>query len=231
MKIAICDDELIFREQLKKELEAYYCSLDVLIVSTCSGEELLTACEKAQFDLIFLDIEMPGQNGLEVAKCLQIKNEKSKIIFLTSHTELAMDGYEVQAFRFLGKPVNRKKLYEALEAFEKSIQKEVRIAITEDGVLHYLSSEEIRYIESQNVYLNIVMQEKEHRIRKKLKEIINDLPTEMFVMIHRSYIVNMKYIRSFEGNQVVLDDGTILPVSKGQKDFFTGQMMRFMRSK
>ena len=231
MKILICDDEDIFREQLKKDLEAYYQSLDVLIQLVASGEELLAACEKNKYDLIFLDIEMHGINGLETAKRLQEKNTKEKIIFLTSHTELAMDGYEVQAFRFLGKPIEHQKLYAALEAFEKGLTQEKRIVITEEGVWHYLSCEEICYFESQNVYLRIVMQETEHRIRKKLKEMVKELPREMFVVIHRSYIVNMKYIKSFQGNQVVLEDGTILPVSKGNKEQFMEQMMRYMRRK
>lgn len=231
MKIIICDDEDIFRKQLKSDLEAYYKSLDILIHLAASGEELLTACGKTQYDLIFLDIEMCGIDGIETAKRLQEKNTKAKIIFLTSHTELAMDGYEVQAFRFLGKPVEHKKLYAALEAFAKSATQEARIAITEEGVQHYLSCADICYVESQNVYLRIVMIETEHRIRKKIKEMAKELPQEMFAVIHRSYLVNMKYIKSFQGNQVVLADGTILPVSKGSKEQFMEQMMRYMRGK
>lgn len=231
MKIAICDDEDIFREQLKNDLEAYYRSLDVLIHSVSSGEALLEASEKNKYDLIFLDIEMQGMDGLEAAKCLQQSGTKAKIIFLTSHTELAMEGYEVEAFRFLGKPVEQQKLYAALKAFEACVSKEIRIAITENGMQYYLPCDEICYLESQNVYLRIVMQKEEHLIRRKLKDMAKELPQELFVTIHRSYIVNLKYIKSFQGNQVMLTDGTILPVSKGNKELFTEQMMKYMRGK
>lgn len=133
MKIAVCDDEPIFRKQLKAILEEYYCSLDVLVLSYSSGEELLGAVKGNPFDLVFLDIEMEGIDGLETAKRLNELVSDLPVILLTSHTELAMEGYEVRAFRFLGKPVDKRKLQEALGAFEKLRQQEQKIEIVTEG--------------------------------------------------------------------------------------------------
>ena len=111
MRIAICDDEKILQEQLKVEIEGYFNSLDIMTVCFNSGEALLVDFEKNQYDIVFLDIEMNGLNGLQTAKYLHEKKKDLPIVLVTSHTELAMEGYEVQAFRFLGKPIDRNKLY------------------------------------------------------------------------------------------------------------------------
>lgn len=231
MKIAICDDEKFFREQLHRELESYYCSLDVLIDAFSSGWELMDAINKMNYDLLFLDIEMEGMDGLEVARKLQENETAVPIIFLTSHTELAMAGYEVQAFRFLAKPIEQRKLLEALQAFENNIERNSRIMIVEGGMQHYLSCKDIFYIKSENVYLKIVMKKETYLIRKKLKELLQELPSNLFVAVHRSYILNLEHVTGFDGAEVILEDGSRIPVSKSNRNTFKQQMIRYMKGK
>lgn len=109
MKIAVCDDDLIFQRQIKEELDRYYRSLDVLIEVFSSGESLLEAvcADPYGFFCVFMDIEMPGIDGMETTRRLRKLNRNLPVIFLTSHRDLAMDGYELNAFRFLAKPVER----------------------------------------------------------------------------------------------------------------------------
>lgn len=231
MKIAICDDEEMFREQLKTMLENYYHSLDVLMVPYSSGEELVNEIETKQYDLIFLDIEMKGMNGLETAKRVHSISANLPIIFLTSHTELAMEGYEVQAFRFLAKPIAVQKLQEALCAFEKNLRQERKIMIVEDGMNRYLSCTDIQYIKSENVYLQIVTKQGSHLVRKKLKVQIEELPKDTFMLVHRSYIVNLNEVASFDGNVILLHGGFRIPVSRGNREAFKSQMLQFMKKR
>lgn len=231
MKIAICDDEVIFQKKLSVELEKYYNSLDVLVQSFSSGEELVKGFEKGGYDLIFLDIEMNGMDGFETAKRLKERQPGITIIFLTSHTELAMDGYEVQAFRFLAKPVETGKLHAALRAFAEKNQKEKKIVITETGTQKFIRCQEIRYIKSENVNLRIVTGKEEYWIRKKMKEVLEELPQECFAAVHRSHIINLEYVKSFCGNEIILDDETRIPVSRSKRDLFRQQMMRYMKEK
>lgn len=231
MKIAICDDELLWREQLANQLEDYFQSLDVLMQKFSSGEDILQEFEKGKFDLIFLDIEMKGKDGFQTAKQMKDIQPDIIIIFLTSHTDLAMDGYEVQAFRFLAKPIVKEKLYAALQAFEELQFRDKRLSIMENGTQKFIKCKEIRYIKSENVYLQVEMEQEQYWIRRKLKEVLEDLPQELFVLVHRSYIVNLKYVRGFEGNEIILDDETRIPVSKGKKELFRQQIMRYMKEK
>ena len=156
MKIAVCDDESIFQEQLKTELEQYYRSLDVLVECYSSGEELLMDYAKKHHDIVFLDIEMEGMNGLQVARQLHEKNRNLPIVLVTTHTELAMEGYEVQAFRFLSKPVKLDKLIAALQAMESLLLEDEKISIVNDGVNMFLPCKSICYIKSENVYLQVI---------------------------------------------------------------------------
>lgn len=102
MRIAVCDDEKYFRDTICEAINAFYQSLDVLCLPFEGGGELINAFEKGQrFDAVFLDIEMPPPDGMETARRLHEFSPELPVIFLTSHTELAMDGYEAAAYFLL----------------------------------------------------------------------------------------------------------------------------------
>ena len=159
MKIIICDDEPYICDDLKKRLTMYYNSMDVLILTVSSGEELLRLIEREPegISCLFLDIEMGGIDGLETARRIRKHHPGLPILLLTSHTELAMEGYEVQAFRFLAKPLRREKLTEALRAVERELSSGEKLRITADGREIYVDCRDICYVKSENVYLNLVM--------------------------------------------------------------------------
>lgn len=243
MKIMICDDEKYIRDDLKKRLEEYYNSMDVLVLPVSSGEELLKIAEREQGDVfcIFLDIEMEGMDGLETARRLRTEYPALPILLLTSHTELALEGYEVQAFRFLAKPLRQEKLVEALRAVEKSVRTaethKLRIAAGDREI--YVDCRDISYVKSENVYLNIVTtgaesSGQEHGrllMRGKLKELLTRLPEYIFCQIHRSYIVNLSHVASFDGRNVQMDTGESLPVSGGRREMFRERMTRYLRER
>lgn len=229
MRIAICDDEKILQEELKREIDRYFNSLDVLTVCFCSGESLLADFEKNQYDLVFLDIEMKGLNGLQVANCLHEKKKDLPIVLVTSHTELAMEGYEVQAFRFLAKPINRSKLQSTLKAVENLIFDDDKISITSNGLQRYITCKSICYIKSENVYLNIVTTKENYLVRQKLKELIRQLTAKRFMQVHRSFVVNLKYVESFDGDNIYMEDGIKIPVSKSNREIFKTQMLHYMK--
>ena len=243
MKIMICDDEMYIRDTLKQRLKEYYSSLDVLILSASSGEELLRLVERERGDVfcIFLDIEMEGMDGLETARRLRAEYPALPILLLTSHTELALEGYEVQAFRFLAKPLRQEKLVEALRAVEKSVRTaethKLRIAAGDREI--YVDCRDISYVKSENVYLNIVTtggesSRTEHGrllMRGKLKELLTRLPEYIFCQIHRSYIVNLSHVASFDGRNVQMDTGESLPVSGGRREMFRERMTRYLRER
>lgn len=229
MKIAICDDEKIMQEYLKEEIDSYFQSMDVLTLCYSSGEELLADYEKQQYDMVFLDIEMKGLNGLQVAKLLHAWKKDLPIVMVTTHTELAMEGYEVQAFRFLAKPVKREKLYAALMTMEERMYEDEKIQIVSDGLQRYIPCTSVCFIKCENVYLNIVTINENYLIRKKLKEFMEELPKELFFQVHRSYVVNLNFVESFDGANVYMKGGMKIPVSKAKREDFKIAMIHHMK--
>ena len=115
MRIAVCDDEELFRIEFKNVLDKALVNVDYDIDTFSGGSSLYEAFLKSPFDLVFLDIEMPGIDGITLAKRLRAISENVHIVFLTSHIEYALEGYEVNALRYLVKPVDMNKLGEVLK--------------------------------------------------------------------------------------------------------------------
>ena len=231
MRIGICDDEPVFLEIMQKELEAYYRSLDLEVRAFSDGKELEEAVKKEPFSYtcIFLDVEMPGMNGFETAKALRDAGCQAPVILLTSHREYAPEGYEVGAFRFLTKPLEKDKLHRALEAVENEKRDRGRLLVSQSGREFYLPLNEILYFKSENVYLDIQTEKGRFLVRKKLKEQLAELPETAFFQVHRSYIVNLEKIQSFDGKEVALADGRKINLVRGKRAAFQGEVIRYLK--
>lgn len=232
MKIAVCDDEKYFRDMICEEINTFYNSLDVLCSGYENGSALISAFERGQrFDAVFLDIEMPPPDGMETAKRLHGFSPDLPVIFLTSHTELAMDGYEVGAFRFLQKPVISEKLMQALKDIRQLTMKTKTVCIRSEGEEYYISPDSIIYAEADNNTVRFITSEREYKMRMKLTEAMKLLESvsDNYCRIHRSLIVNLSHIVSRTEKEVTLDSGTILPVSKSYCEELKKRLMDYIR--
>lgn len=171
---------------------------------------------------------MPELDGIQAARHIRKLNSDVGIIFLTSHTELAMEGYEVNALRFLAKPVNQVKLYEVLALLDKSVNRQC-IVINDGGVNVMVKHSDVCYIKAENVYLRVVTENKNYLLRKKLADIESELDSGRFVRIHRSYIVGLEHVCSFDGKAVIMTDGTQLPLSRSCEKQFKDAVMNYLR--
>ena len=242
MRIAVCEDEDIFRKQIVKEIEGYYHSLDVVVDSFSSGEELVNKYEKGkergeipQYDIIFLDIEMKRLDGFDTAKAIRAYGGREILIYLTSHTELAMQGYEVEAFRFLAKPVEREKLWEALEELKKRLKKGRNIILhtKEEEVCVEVSS--IIYVEAMknDVYYYLLGHKNTdclqvYRVREKIANIEKELKVEGFFRCHRSYLVQLAAVESYNNVELTLSGNVRIPISRGKQQLFREALMHFI---
>lgn len=231
MKIAVCDDEREFAEKLKNLIDNYYRTPDVSVYVFTSAVELLGKLKQNPdvFAAVFLDIEMPGIDGIQAASNIRKINSDVRIIFLTSHTELAMEGYEVNALRFLAKPVNEEKLHEVLALLDKSTGNGQCMVISDGGGRILVKYSHILYVKSENVYLQIVTENKNYLLRKKLADMENELDCGKFVRIHRSYIVGLAHVKSYDGKSVIMTNGAKLPLSRSCEKQFKDAVMNYLR--
>lgn len=204
LKIAICDDETILCKELKEKISKFYSEYS--IDTFHSGKELLR-CPN-EYDIIFLDIEMPGEDGMETAKKLRSQNCKSYIIFLTSHTEYMPDAFKVKAFRFLAKPLDEEHLKEVLTDAQKELADFKKVIISNFGREMLADIKDIMYIRADRKSTVLHLENEEIETGYPLKYWMEELGGVDFCQTHKSYLVSIRHIKQ------VLPEGVMLKITE-----------------
>ena len=183
----------------------------------------LQAVKEIAPDLIFTDIEMPGMSGIELLRKLKGKNVMS--VFITSHPDFALEGFELQALDYVLKPLTEerfaqvaKRIYDYWElkqkatAYDVSIEQE-SLMIKEGHTQIRLSMNEIIYLEAMQDYTKIITAQKKYVTLTTFTALLQKLPAENFMRVHRSYAVALSKIKTLKNNEVSGDD-FVLPVGK-----------------
>lgn len=222
MRIAICDDDVATLVSISDFITKTYRDIDLLTDLYSSGEDLLTAVEKKNkgYDLLLLDIEMKGIDGIQVAQKVHELLPEMYVAFTTSHEEFALTGYEVSAFRFLTKPIRPKKLLETISAVRNELLNQKTIHVESSDIEAVLKIKDILYIEAQDKNVKIVQRERPFYDRNGIDFYAQLLLSEDFYRIHRSYLINLGYIKFIDNQDVRMANGDIIPVSRLRKKQF-----------
>ena len=217
MRIAICDDEEKYRLELKTILNKLLINIDCDIDTFSDGNILEADFRDKPYDLVFLDIEMPEVDGITLAKKLRSLSEKVYIVFLTSHIEYALEGYEVNALRYLTKPVNIDKLKEVIKYVQDRETSARQIIIKEDGEKIVIDVNDVIYMEAMNQNVRIVTVSGEHTIRYNIGDFEEQLKNDGFYRIHRGYLISLAKVKKLSKGDVIMElgkDEISLPVSR-----------------
>jgi len=231
MKVLIVDDEPLAH----KVLEGYCEKMDLVeVVGNCyDGMSTLNFLNRQHVDVVLLDIQMPDITGLELLDTL--KSNAPKIIFTTAYSEYAIHGFDYdQVVDYLHKPIRLTRFIRALERLKRVIllEKEFHaspisqtedktdaaqsdfISIKDNKIIYRISYADIKYIQSWGNYLKFFLRDQDIKIvRKTIKVVESELPSEHFLRIHKSYIANINHVRAIEGNQIKFEDQQ-LPIGK-----------------
>ena len=231
---------IIDDEQLARSITNSYLSKhpEIEIVAECSnGFDAIKKINEEKPDLIFLDIQMPKINGFEM---LELLEDPPAIIFTTAYDQFAIKAFEVSAVDYLLKPFSEERFNEALKKSYKHIQEKFqqnsaikniikqnderiefleRVVIKEGAKISILPVESIKWIEAQDDYVMINSEQGRFIKKKTMRYFENHLNENMFIRIHRSYIINADYIQHLEQKgketyRLILKNGKELPVSK-----------------
>lgn len=218
--IAVCDDDVSVVQShmlIAKECLKQCGSVGEIVTYTHSDNLLYDITEdKFFFDLILLDIEMPGSTGMELAEKIKPYLPNVKIIFITSHIEYAIDAFELAIFRYVPKDDTSKRLPAAILDAVKLIGLEDGKAYTiqTNSRLEKIPYKEIYYIERDGKNASIATMGGVSRVRKSLQQVYEELGEEEFIYIDRGCIVNMIHIMQIKGGMAVLKNGVSLPISR-----------------
>lgn len=220
MKIAICEDNTAQQNILTAALDSYrtpageYAQYDVYY----NGLDLLNSINTHPYDVLLLDILMPGFTGIETAREIRESNEKIPIIFLTTSREFAVESYRVHAFDYLMKPVDRNALFEALDkayaTSESTLEKSIMVQAAK--AIYMLSLSQIEFVEINSRTLSF------HLIDRTVTSIsgrLSDYEDALlrhseFLKIHRSYIINMDFMKSMNQKGFITLTGNEVPISR-----------------
>lgn len=223
MEIAICDDEKNIRELIKGKIANQYPNANIIIYN--SGEELLLSDE--HIDILFLDIQMQGKNGMETARELRKKDKKIIIIFVTAVEEYVFQAFDVGAFHYIVKPINNTKFTEVLHrAIEEWNAKqptnqepeEKYLMINNGGVHIKVTIDDIVYAEVFNRKVVIHKLNETIEYYGKMADLEN-VAGESFFRPHRAYLINFKYVEKYDATTIYLEKGTALMAKQKYPEF------------
>ena len=235
IRIGICDD-VIEQLQMQKEIICNITNglcLNVEIGCFQSGEDLLCEIEqKGNMDIIVLDIEMGGMNGVETARMIREKDSRVILIFISFYDQYCKEMISVQPFAFIDKPVSEKQLEPIFKrAIEVLGAKEEIFEYAYKKVTYKILIRKIRYFESDKREINIYSTDGMNSFYKKLDEVEMQLEQMdvKFLRISKSYLVNMNYVKEFRYEKVVMDDGKELRIGPKYKDKIRKSYIEMMR--
>lgn len=200
MRILICDDDILIIEQLQKYIKSYFASNHSgcpEIVSFTDGNSLLS--DKGEKDIVFLDIEMPGMNGIYAGNKLKEENKDVIILVITSYCEYLDEAMRFHVFRYLSKPLDRQRLFRNLKdavVHYNSITCKVPVE-TKDGI-HSLPASRIIAVEARERKVIVHTVQGDFFSIHNMNYWLEHLPKNSFFLTHRSFIVNFEHIADFD---------------------------------
>ncbi len=222
-KIAICDDDETMLINISKYVEKELMTTDYEYHISKYGDvnKLLTDIHDNNFDIFFLDIDMPDINGLEAAYNIKFNNPDSVIIFVSGMDEMVYESLKVQPLRFIRKSEIEEKISEAVKAAINQIESiSYKISVELNKQEIKIDIRNIIYIESARNYINVNMaNNKSSKHIGNIKEKEKELEKYGFIRTHLGYLVNLKYIRRVNKNSVTLVNNQEIPVSRSKLKF------------
>ena len=229
MNIAICDDQLDICGQLEllveKILKNKKIKYNIDVYS--SGIELCKEMSETEYQLVFLDVEMPEKNGVEIGRYIRekLKNEKIQIAYISSKEESAMSLFELRPINFLIKPLK-------MEQIEKVIDKYMVVSEIHNYFFEWQKGKEnykipidkINYFEISGRKIHLLAENMQDEFYGSIEEINDRLNKEKFLFIHKSTIVNYDYVKKISYDQVEMVDGRVFSISQSRRKSIKKQL-------
>ena len=232
MRILICDDDALIIEQLQKYIKNFFVNIGVKcpeLICFSDGESLLA--DKGEKDILFLDVEMPGMNGIYVGKELKKKNENIIIFIVTSYSEYLDEAMRFHVFRYLSKPLDKQRFFRNMkDAVDLYNTMTVKIPVETKQGVHTLLASSIMAVEAQGrkvtVHTTLCDFESTHNMQYWLEL----LPKNRFFQTHRSFIINFEHVTDFDRNLVHMADNQSAYLTKRKYSSFKEAYLLYLES-
>lgn len=232
IQVGICDDEEIILESLKEQIAQQFqiTGMKYELHVFNNGANLIRVCENIALDIVFLDIEMPLLNGLEVASRLREMNPFVHIIFVTNREDLVFSSFKYRPFRFIRKQRIIEELPEAVSHITEVIKKENQYyTVNINNSSKQIKISDILYFESLKHDIYIHTQTEDIRIKSNLTKIEKDMSIHGFIRVHSGYLVNYRFIYSVNKGDIVLSNQSSIPLSRHRVESVKQKLQLYAR--
>ncbi len=237
LNIVICDDEKGTCEELKELLinHAFGNLMSYRIESFYSGTELSEYLMKNnRADILFLDIALPGVDGINVGKLIRntIGDEQTVIVYISSSTSYALELFQNRPFDFLIKPLEKEKIVSVMDKIFRFLEKNAAfLEFQNKGRLYKIPYKDILYLQSEKRKIKVVTVKGVEEYYGKLNETEKILPVDTFLKIHKSYLINSRFVETYTYEQITMVDGSVLNISQPQRPYVRKKILESERSR
>ncbi len=233
MRVAICDDEKPMQTILENLLDEFgrLRNIDISIDKFDNGHDLLRVLNEKEYEIVFMDHQMQDIDGMETSRLIRSRNNDCVIIFVSAFPEVAVDSYEVNAFRFIVKPINKEKLFKAIDDHLRSIDYDNLLILNTNDGKWKIKMSDIIYAEAKGKHTIVRTAQKSFEINIHMKKIEDKLPSEKFCRCQRAYIAGFAHINNHTNAEIIFDNGERAQIGKAYyskfKNAFQEYIMRF----
>ena len=232
MRILICDDDDLTIKQIRKYCQFFFDKIEAKcpeLVCFSDGETLLS--DEGEKDILFLDIEMPGMNGIYVGNELKMRNENIIIFIVTSHSEYLDEAMRFHVFRYLSKPLDKQRFFRNMkDAVDLYNTMTIKIPIETKQGIHTLPASSVIAVEAHGrkitVHTTLCDFESIHNMQYWLEL----LPKNRFFQTHRSFIINFEHVTDFDRNLVHMADNQSAYLTKRKYTSFKEAYLLYLES-
>lgn len=231
ISIAVCDDEMLDCCNMAKDIKEILgeTGRPFIVRQFQSGRDLLNAIEN--FDIIFLDIMMGGLNGMKTARILRDQSFEKILIFISASRNYVFEAYDVEAFQYLVKPIDPLKLKRVLQKAVKKLESQPQefMIINQDRTRKKLLLREIYYFESKGRVISVHGVEGSFDYYEQIGTLEEELREKGFFRCHKSFLINLKYVDSYNRQEILLDTGEKIAIAKRRYAEFCQEILEYMK--
>lgn len=229
-RVCVCDDDTYITKSLSDLLIMYSFQNEIDFKIEQFETPSLLPPNVGSFDIIFLDIEFEEkQNGIEIAKQMRRSGDASILVFITSHANYSIKGYEAEAFRFIVKPFSQARIFKVLDDCLAKLNRNKIIKVKTNNGVELIRASEIIYILSEARKRNLYLERDDVKSTwQNLKELYALLPSTQFQYAQKSFIVNLDKIKSISNNIITMENGDEISISRLHKEHFLRSLQLFL---
>lgn len=231
LSIAVCDDEIMECCNIAGKIKEILKEMKIpcMIRQFCSGRELVQSSDN--FDIIFLDIIMHDLDGMRTAQIFREKAFDKILIFISSSREYVFEAYDVEAFQYLLKPIDEKKLKRVLQKAVLKTEKHSQefIIVSKERQKKKLFLDDIYYFEIKGRMIEVHGADGVFTYYEQIGVLENHLQGKGFFRCHKSYLINLKYVDGYNRQEVILDNGERIAIAKRRYEEFCKEILEYMR--